>query len=61
MATESGSNYEMTIKPSSNNEALVSESEPKVDLVTTQTSADDNTRKRQITQNAGDGEHYTTM
>lgn len=56
----------MTIKPSSTNEALVSESEPKVDMVTTQTSADYNMRKRQLTQTAaaddeGDGEDYTTM
>jgi hypothetical protein len=52
----------MTIKPSSTNEALIPESEPKVDLVTTQTSAADyNMRKRQITQNTGDGERYTTM
>lgn len=60
--TESGSNYEMTIKPSSTNEALVSE--PKIDVVTTQTSADYNMRKRQLTQTAddkGDSESYTTM
>ena len=64
ITTESGSNYEMTIKPSSTNEALVSESEPKVDVVTTQTSADYNMRKRQLTQTAddkGDSEGYTTM
>ena len=63
ITTESGNNYEMTIKP---NEALVSESEPKVDMVTTQISADYNMRKRQLTQTAaaddeGDGEGYTTM
>ena len=62
ITTESGSNYEMTIKPSSTNEALVSE--PKIDMVTTQTSADYNMRKRQLTQTAddkGDSEGYTTM
>ena len=54
----------MTVKPSSGSEAPESELESKVDLGTTQTSADYNMRKRQITQNADgkdDGEDHTTM
>lgn len=53
----------MTVKPSSANEALESELESKVDLGTTQTSADYNMRKRQITQDddKDDGEVHTTI
>ena len=54
----------MTVKPPSANEALESELESKIDLGTTQTSADYNMRKRQIKQNADDkeyGEDHTSM
>ena len=55
----------MTTKPSSTNEGLESESETKVDLGTTQTSAADyNMRRRQTALNAGDkgnGEGFTSM
>lgn len=63
-STGSGNIYEMTAKPSSDNEALETESESKVDLGASQTSAGYDMRKRQIAQNADgkkNGGDYASM